>query len=81
MPEHAVMPNIRMTLSLEDIYQIFASGVAYGAREASDEPPQLASLLLTLRDRYLSDHLDSWLGDMPDAPAWLAAQQLKARNV
>ncbi len=81
MPEHARLPNMIMTLSLEDIYQIFAAGVAYGALASADEPPQLSSLLLTLRDHYLRDHLDAWLGDLPDAPAWLAAQQLKAREV
>ncbi len=76
MPEHAVLPNIRMTLTLEEIYRVFAAGVAYGARETADiAPPALASLLTTLRDRYLSDHLDTWLGALDDAPAWLEAQQ------
>jgi len=82
MPEHAVMPNMIMTLSLEDIYQIFAAGVAYGAREASDEPPQLTSLLLTLRGRWFDEHLDERLSVLPDGLDWLAAQQtLKERTI
>jgi len=78
---HTPLPNIHLTLSLEDAYALYAAGVADGAGDACEKPgAALASLLTTLRGRWFDDHTADLLSAIPDAPAWLRAQQTLAER-
>ena len=78
------LPTLWLTLSLDELYRLYAAGVADGTGyEAPAAPsPQLGALLTTLRHRYWAEHRGDLLDAMENAPAWLAAQQtLKERSV
>jgi len=78
------LPTLWLTLSLDELYRLYAAGVADGHGYEAPPPPsaQLGALLTTLRGRYYDEHQRELLGRVEDAPAWLAAQRtLKERSV
>lgn len=66
------MPNIYLTLSMDEVYSVYCSALSDGL--GLDAPPlesaTMRALLTTLRGLWADDHAELAVG-MPAAPEWL----------